>query len=69
MRLRTLASAAVLALAAVITPLLLRPVPVLGQPARPPIKIGLCLPYTGVIAVNGQETTKGIELFLAKIGH
>ena len=35
---------------------------------RPPIKIGVLLPFTGVIAVNGQETAKGIEFFLAKIG-
>ena len=33
-----------------------------------PIKIGLLLPYTGVIAINGQETSKGVEFYLAKIG-
>src|SRR5881628_201426 len=40
-----------------------------GQVARPPVKIGLLLPYTGVIAVNGQEASKGVEFFLAKIGN
>ncbi len=39
-----------------------------GQAAKPPIKIGLLLPYTGVIAVNGQETSKGVEFYLSKIG-
>src|SRR3989475_8905426 len=52
----------------VLLPLLILPAMALGQAARP-IKIGLCLPYTGVIAVNGQETSKGVEFFLANIGH
>ena len=39
-----------------------------GQATKPPIKIGLLLPYTGVIAVNGQETSKGVEFYLSKIG-
>jgi branched-chain amino acid transport system substrate-binding protein len=69
MRLRTLAWAAVLTVVVLITPLFLRPIRALGQAPRPPIKVGLFLPYTGVIAVNGQETSKGVELFLAKIGH
>ncbi len=69
MRLRTLTCTAVLTLAVLLTPLLLRPMTALGQGPRPPIKVGLCLPYTGVIAVNGQETSKGVEFFLAKIGH
>src|SRR5438552_2226550 len=69
MRLRTLAATAILTLAAVIAPLLPGPLTALGQAPRPPIKVGLFLPYTGVIAVNGQETTKGVELFLAKIGY
>ena len=55
--------------AVVLSPLLLFPATFLGQPARPPIKVGLFVPYTGVIAVNGQETTKGIEFFFAKIGN
>ena len=38
-----------------------------GQ-ARPPIKIGLLLPYTGPLSIQGQDTTKGLELFLAKVG-
>jgi len=40
-----------------------------GQAPRAPIKIGLLLPYTGVIAINGQETSKGVELYVAKIGN
>ena len=40
-----------------------------GQAPRAPIKIGLLLPYTGVIAINGQETSKGVELYLAKIAN
>jgi branched-chain amino acid transport system substrate-binding protein len=39
-----------------------------GDAPKPPIKIGLLLPYTGVIAVNGQETSKGVEFYLAKLG-
>ncbi|PYN27000.1 MAG: ABC transporter substrate-binding protein [Candidatus Rokuibacteriota bacterium] len=39
-----------------------------GQ-ARPPIKVGLLLPYTGVIAINGQETSKGVEFYFAKVGN
>jgi hypothetical protein len=41
MRLRTLTWAAVVALAVLLTPLLLRPTTVLGQAPRPPIKVGL----------------------------
>jgi branched-chain amino acid transport system substrate-binding protein len=44
------------------------PLTVFGQGARPPIKIGLLLPYTGVLAVNGQETSKGVEFYLSKVG-
>jgi len=40
-----------------------------GQAPRPPIKVGLLLPYTGVIAINGQETSKGVEFYFAKIGN
>ncbi|HSE93609.1 MAG TPA: ABC transporter substrate-binding protein [Methylomirabilota bacterium] len=38
------------------------------QAVRPPLKIGLLLPYTGVIAINGQETSKGVEFYLSKVG-
>ncbi|PYM14156.1 MAG: ABC transporter substrate-binding protein [Candidatus Rokuibacteriota bacterium] len=38
-----------------------------SEAQRPPIKIGVVLPFTGVIAVNGQETSKGIELYFGKI--
>jgi branched-chain amino acid transport system substrate-binding protein len=40
-----------------------------AQAPRPPIKVGLLLPYTGVIAINGQETSKGVEFYFAKIGN
>src|SRR3989441_12500202 len=56
-------------LALALTALLVLPAAAMGQGTRPPIKIGLLLPYTGVIAVNGQETTRGIEFFLSKIGN
>ncbi|HLC42705.1 MAG TPA: ABC transporter substrate-binding protein [Methylomirabilota bacterium] len=36
--------------------------------ARPPIKIGLLLPYTGVLNIQGTETTRGVELYLSKVG-
>jgi branched-chain amino acid transport system substrate-binding protein len=39
-----------------------------GQTSPPPIKIGLFVPYTGVIAINGQETSRGVEFYLTKIG-
>ncbi len=52
----------------VFSALLLLPLTAFGQAARPPIKIGLLLPYTGVIAITGQETSKGVEFYLAKIG-
>jgi branched-chain amino acid transport system substrate-binding protein len=39
-----------------------------AQAPKPPIKIGLIQPYTGFLAVLGPETTKGLELFLAKVG-
>src|SRR5437667_12733445 len=34
----------------------------------PAVKIGLLLPYTGVLSVQGIDTTNGFELYLAKIG-
>src|SRR3989441_3221632 len=40
-----------------------------GQAPRSPIKVGLLLPYTGVIAINGQETSKGVEFYFSKIGN
>ena len=69
MRFRPLALAAILTLFLLITPPLFHPMTARGQAPRPPIKIGLLLPYTGVIAINGLETSKGVELLLAKIGH
>jgi branched-chain amino acid transport system substrate-binding protein len=49
--------------------LLLLPLTAFGQAQRPPIKIGVLLPYTGVIAINGQEASRGIEFYMAKIGN
>lgn len=33
-----------------------------------PIRLGPLLPYTGVLSVQGIDTTNGLELYLAKIG-
>jgi branched-chain amino acid transport system substrate-binding protein len=35
----------------------------------PPVKIGLLLPYTGVLSVQGIDTTHGFELYLKKVGN
>lgn len=48
--------------------LLVSPTLVFGQSQRPPMRIGVLLPYTGVFSNSGQETSKGLELYLAKIG-
>lgn len=37
--------------------------------AQGPVKIGLLLPYTGVLSIQGTDATNGLELHLAKIGH
>lgn len=37
-----------------------------AQPA--PVKIGLLLPYTGPLSIQGIDATKGFELYLNKIG-
>jgi branched-chain amino acid transport system substrate-binding protein len=34
----------------------------------PPVKVGLLLPYTGVLSVQGTDTTNGFELYLKKVG-
>ncbi len=36
--------------------------------AQGPVKIGLLLPYTGVLSVQGTDTTRGVELGLARVG-
>ena len=36
--------------------------------AQGPVKIGLLLPYTGVLSVQGTDTTRGFELYLGKVG-
>lgn len=33
-----------------------------------PVKIGLLLPYTGPLSIQGIDTTKGFELYMNKIG-
>ena len=33
-----------------------------------PVRIGLLLPYTGPLSIQGTDTTKGFELYLNKIG-
>src|SRR3989304_1529697 len=43
------------------------PVAAMAQ-AQPPIKIGLLLPYTGPLNVQGTDTTRGVELYLSKVG-
>ena len=35
---------------------------------KPPVKVGLLLPYTGVFALYGPEMTAAIELYLKSIG-
>jgi branched-chain amino acid transport system substrate-binding protein len=40
--------------------------PALAQ--KPPVKVGLLLPYTGVFALYGPEMTAAIELYLKSIG-
>jgi branched-chain amino acid transport system substrate-binding protein len=34
----------------------------------PPVKIGLLLPYTGVLSAQGTDTTNGFELYLKRVG-
>lgn len=36
--------------------------------AQEPIKVGLLLPYTGPLSVQGTDTTRGFELYLGRIG-
>jgi len=36
--------------------------------AQEPVKIGVLLPYTGVIAVQAQDNTRGFELYLKRVG-
>lgn len=48
---------------------LIAPLLSLDAPAQTPaVKIGLLLPYTGVLSVQGTDTTNGFELYLNKIG-
>ena len=36
--------------------------------AQQPVKIGVLLPYTGVLAVQAQDNTRGFELYLKQVG-
>ncbi len=40
----------------------------LGHAQAPPVKIGLLLPYTGPLSLQGNDTTRGVELSLKRIG-
>ena len=44
------------------------PLSTLAQAPKPPIKIGLLLPYTGIMNPIALDAAKGTELYLAKIG-
>ena len=44
------------------------PLSAAAQAPASPIKVGVILPYTGGFAVVGQDVTKGLELYLGKIG-
>jgi len=39
-----------------------------GAAQAPAVKIGLLLPYTGPLSVQGNDATRGLELFLKKSG-
>ncbi len=39
-----------------------------GDAQTPPVKIGLLLPYTGPLSVQGNDTTRGLELYFQKMG-
>ena len=42
--------------------------PAVAQAQPSPVKIGLLLPYTGPISIQGIDSTRGIELHIAKVG-
>ncbi len=46
--------------------ILFHPVSSFAQSTQPPVKIGLLMPYTGTLAVIGQDTTRGFELALTQ---
>ena len=64
-RLRRAARLAALCLAALLP---LPPAPPPASAAAGPVKVGLLLPYTGPLTVQGTDTTKGFELYLGKVG-
>lgn len=47
---------------------LFAPASSVAQSPKPPVKIGLVMPYTGTLSIIGQDTTRGFELALAQIG-
>ncbi len=63
---RRAAGLAALCLAPILA--LLIPPPAAHAAATGPLKIGLLLPTTGVLTVQGTDVTKGFELYLAKVG-
>ena len=52
----------------VLAGLLLVLAPAMAPGQTPAVKIGLLLPYTGVLSVQGIDTTHGFELYLKKVG-
>lgn len=39
-----------------------------AHPQPEPVKIGLLLPYTGPLSVQGTDSTKGFDLYMSRIG-
>jgi branched-chain amino acid transport system substrate-binding protein len=52
----------------VLAGLLLVIAPAVTPAQTSPVKVGLLLPYTGVLSVQGTDTTHGFELYLKKVG-
>ncbi|MGH7389360.1 MAG: ABC transporter substrate-binding protein [Candidatus Rokuibacteriota bacterium] len=55
-------------LVAVLTGLVLIAAVADGGAQAPPVKIGVLLPYTGPLSVQGNDATRGLELYLARSG-
>lgn len=56
-------------LVSVLLSLLVLLVPAAVHAQGGPVKIGLLLPYTGVLSVQGIDTTRGFELYMGKVGN
>ncbi len=48
--------------------LFLAPLGAASAAAQEPVKVGLLLPYTGPLSVQGTDTTNGLELALSRLG-